>query len=171
MVVNRNSGSDRIGAQKCKIKTHEFTLGILEGLSDMDGFTHGGRCGALASCTCFRLALRAQRRLSERSWRRAMYRMLTLYYSRSCRGVKAAKDAARKTRYITGGGGGGLLERELARGLKLRCSTCHYFCSLPVLESVFVSSGSFACVDLLGGICKIGWVRGIEVVKSGGGVI
>ena len=47
--------------------------------------------------------------------------------------MKAAKDAARKTRYITGGGGGGLLERELARGLKLRCSTCHYFCSLPVL--------------------------------------
>ena len=62
--------------------------------------------------------------------------------------MKAAKDAARKTRYITGGGGGGLLERELARGLTLRCSTCHYFCSLPVLESVFVSSGSFACVDL-----------------------
>ena len=150
MVVNRNSGSDRIGAQKCKIKTHEFTLGILEGLSDMNGFTHGGRCGALASCTCFRSALRAQRRISERSWRRAMHRMLTIYYSRSCRGVKAAKDAARNTRYITGGGGGVLLEREFARGLKLRCSTCHYFCSLPVLESVFGSL--FQAVALRGSI-------------------
>ena len=110
---------DRIGAQKGKIKTSEFTLGILEGLSDMDGFTHGGRCGALASCTCFRSALRAQRRLSERSWRRAMHRMLTIYYSRSCRGVKAAKDAARKTRYITGGGRGGAVGKGACPGVEI----------------------------------------------------
>ena len=50
--------------------------------------------------------------------------------------MKAAKDAARKTRYITGGGGGGLLERELARGLTLRCIAVQYLSLFLLLASL-----------------------------------